>query len=251
MNTSPKSDIQAYHRHPSIHASRLKQVARSVLSYHIPVGRLNRRLFGTGYQIHCALRAVTGWSLRFLWFEPLFRSQCESVGTGFQMEQLPYIVGKGRIVVGDNVRFSGKPSMTFSSRYSAEPTLQIESGSFLGHNCAMTIARSIHIGRNSLVAGNVRISDFDGHPLDADLRRRGEPAAADDAHPVSIGNDVWIGQGAVILKGVTIGDRAVVGARAVVTADVPADVVVAGNPARIVKQLNASSAMTNHLQDAN
>ncbi len=54
---------------------------------------------------------------------------------------------------------------------------------------------------------------------------------------VHIGDDVWIGQGAIVLKGVTIGHRSVVGAGAVVTKDVPADVVVAGNPARIVKHL--------------
>ena len=53
-----------------------------------------------------------------------------------------------------------------------------------------------------------------------------------------IGDDVWIGNcGALILKGVTIGDRAIVAARSVVTKDVPPDCVVAGNPARVVKQL--------------
>lgn len=251
MSTTTKSDIQGYRHQESRRDSLLKQVARSLLSYHIPVGTINRRLFGFGYQTHCMLRAVTGWSLRFLWFEPLFRSQCKTVGSRFQMEQLPYIVGRGKILIGDGVRFSGKPSMTFSSRYSAEPILQIGDGSFLGHNCGLTIGRSIHIGRNCLVAGNVRISDFDGHPLDADLRRRGEPAAAEDVQPVSIGNDVWIGHGAIILKGVRIGDRAVIGARAVVTGDVPADAVVAGNPARIVKQLNGPTSISDHLKDAN
>ena len=54
--------------------------------------------------------------------------------------------------------------------------------------------------------------------------------------PVKIGDDVWIGQGAVILKGVKIGDRAIVGAHAVVTRDVPADAIVAGNPARLIRQ---------------
>jgi acetyltransferase-like isoleucine patch superfamily enzyme len=55
--------------------------------------------------------------------------------------------------------------------------------------------------------------------------------------PVVLGDDVWVGAGAVILKGVTVGDGAVVAARAVVTRDVPADTVVAGNPARVVKRL--------------
>jgi maltose O-acetyltransferase len=59
--------------------------------------------------------------------------------------------------------------------------------------------------------------------------------------PVRIGDDVWIGTGAVILKGVTIGARAIVGAGAVVNRDVPPDVIVAGNPARVVKNLNGEA----------
>src|SRR5207247_2133879 len=92
-------------------------------------------------------------------------------------------------------------------------------------------------GRHCLLAAGVRVFDFDGHPLDADRRRRGEPAPADAIRPVTIGDDVWIGTAAMILKGVTIGDRAVIAAGAVVARDVPADVVVAGNPAQVVKRL--------------
>jgi len=90
-----------------------------------------------------------------------------------------------------------------------------------------------------LLATGVRVFDFDGHPLDAERRRRYEPTPAEGIRPVIIGDDVWIGTGAIILKGVTIGDRAIVGAGAVVAKDVPADVVVAGNPARLVKHLTA------------
>jgi maltose O-acetyltransferase len=70
------------------------------------------------------------------------------------------------------------------------------------------------------------------HPLDA-VERRGR----ESARPIVIGDDVWIGGGAIILAGVSIGDRAVIGAGSVVTRDVPADVVVVGNPAKIVRRL--------------
>ena len=81
------------------------------------------------------------------------------------------------------------------------------------------------------------VYDLDGHPLDAERRRNGEPSPAEEIKPVVIGDDVWIGTGAVILKGVTIGDRAVIAARSVVTADVPCDVIVAGNPAKLIRNL--------------
>ena len=71
------------------------------------------------------------------------------------------------------------------------------------------------------------------HPLGASLRAQG----LEYAEPITIGDDVWLGAGAVVLPGVTIGDRAVVGAGSVVTRDVPADAVVAGNPARPMRAL--------------
>ena len=71
------------------------------------------------------------------------------------------------------------------------------------------------------------------HPLDAAVRRSG----LEYGRPVTIGNDVWIGGGARILPGVTLGDNVVVGAGAVVTKSFPSSVVIAGNPARVIKKL--------------
>ena len=109
-----------------------KGIVRKLLQWHLPVGYLNRPLFGALYQLHVALRAAAGWSIRFLWYEPLFRSQCRTIGERFWMEQLPYMTGRGEIVIGNDVRFSGKPSFAFSSRYSPRPKLSIGHGSFSG-----------------------------------------------------------------------------------------------------------------------
>ena len=79
--------------------------------------------------------------------------------------------------------------------------------------------------------------DNDGHPKDAGSRRRNEPVRPEDVRPIKIGDDVWIGTGAIVLKGVSIGDRAIVGAGAVVVRDVQPDTVVAGNPARLIRTL--------------
>jgi acetyltransferase-like isoleucine patch superfamily enzyme len=155
------------------------------------------------------------------------------------MEQLPFINGSGKIVIGEDVWLSGKPSFIFGNRWQLDPELRIGDHSFVGHRCALSVAKSVRIGRHCLLAGGVSISDYDGHPTDPVLRRT-EPAPPEAIRPVVIGDDVWIGADAIILKGVEIGDRSIVGAGSVVTRSVPPDVIVAGNPARIVRSLAAS-----------
>ena len=220
----------------------LKRTAKSILSFHLPVNVVTRPLWRSLYVLHITIRELLIWARRFFWLDPLFRSQCARVGARFQMEQLPYIVGHGRILIGSGVRLSGKPSIAFSNRSNdGEPALYIGDDTFIGHGCAFGIMRSVRIGNRCLLAGGTRIQDNDGHPLDAVERAAGKPPPADSVATVSLGDDVWIGSGATILKGVTIGPRSIIGARAVVTRDVPPDVIVAGNPARIVKELSPTA----------
>jgi acetyltransferase-like isoleucine patch superfamily enzyme len=95
---------------------------------------------------------------------------------------------------------------------------------------------SITIEDHVMIGANAKIYDTDFHSTDPILRRMKNPEAIARA-PVLVQEDAWIGAEAVILKGVTVGKRAVVAARAVVTRDVPADCVVAGVPAKVVKLL--------------
>jgi len=106
-------------------------------------------------------------------------------------------------------------------------------------------AESIRIGRSVVVSYNVTIADSDFHPHDPEQRlldsianaphgdRSTRPALV--SRPVVIDDDVWIGIGAIVLKGVHIGRGARIGAGAVVTRDVPAGATLVGNPARIVE----------------
>ena len=116
-------------------------------------------------------------------------------------------------------------------------------------NGALIMAEErIEIGSCCLISWNVGIADSDFHPLDPAARRQDALALAPylknrpprpeiRTAPVLIRDNVWIGMGAVILKGVTIGENSVVAAGAIVTRDVPPNTVVAGNPARVVKEL--------------
>lgn len=91
----------------------------------------------------------------------------------------------------------------------------------------------VRIGAQVLFGPEVVIMDCDGHAVD---RRLTDAPENLKMAPVEIGDHAWIGFGAIIMKGVRVGHHAVVAARAIVTRDVPAHAVVAGNPARVVKQ---------------
>ena len=110
----------------------------------------------------------------------------------------------------------------------------------VGEDCGFTgttlvAADRITMGDRVLVGGNASIVDFHFHPLTPEGRAENINDGA--AAPIVIGDDVFVGMEALILKGVTIGDGAVVGAGSVVTQDVPARTVVAGNPAQVVREL--------------
>ena len=100
---------------------------------------------------------------------------------------------------------------------------------FLNYSCVILDVAVVTIGDDTRIGPAVQIYTAD-HPRDAALRRSG----LESGRPVTIGDNVWIGGGAIILPGVCIGDNAIVGAGAVVTRDVPPGATVAGNPARIV-----------------
>ncbi len=104
---------------------------------------------------------------------------------------------------------------------------QIEIGDHTGASSVVISSRSqIKIGRFCKLGGNVRIFDHDFHALDPAIRRGPNDAANARSRPITIGDDVFIGTNAVILKGVTIGDRSIIGAGVVVNFDVPPDSTV-------------------------
>jgi acetyltransferase-like isoleucine patch superfamily enzyme len=182
------------------------------------------------------------------WSEPI--PPTVVFGEGFYCEtaqifrHLKSKAGRG-VVFGDHV--SCYAGCSFSIGENGTCTV----GDFTLLNGALIMAEErIEIGSHCLISWNVGIADSDFHPLDPAQRIIDAHALAPffkdrplrpklRTAPVIISDNVWIGMNAVILKGVTIGENSVVAAGAVVTKSVPANVVVAGNPAVVTKQLIA------------
>ena len=97
---------------------------------------------------------------------------------------------------------------------------------------------TITIGDNTIIGSGCMITDTDSHPILAAERNLLDWPKYTKSKPIVIGKNVFIGARSIILKGVTIGDGAVVGAGSVVTKDVPANTIVAGNPARVIKTID-------------
>lgn len=121
--------------------------------------------------------------------------------------------------------------------------ISIGSNSLINMNCTLLDTGKIIIGNNTLIGPDVKIYTA-VHPLTADERfytdGSGQSAIRTKTAPIVIGNNVWIGGGAIILPGVTIGDNAVIGAGSVVTKPIPANAVACGNPCEVKKMLKQS-----------
>ncbi|MBV9171192.1 MAG: acyltransferase [Chloroflexi bacterium] len=134
---------------------------------------------------------------------------------------LPSVKNRGRIAVENCAFFPGVRLECVEGA-----SITIGNGTYLNRNTEIVAYQRVSIGRDCKIARDVLIMDTDQHPL---------PNGDLDRAPVTIGNDVWIGARAIILKGVTIGDHAVIGAGSVVTRDIPARAIAAGVPARILR----------------
>jgi acetyltransferase-like isoleucine patch superfamily enzyme len=113
-----------------------------------------------------------------------------------------------------------------------EGVISIGAKTVLGQECTISAYQHISIGRECVVADRVMLIDFDHGMVDVERPIRVQGIYKRD---VRVGNNVWIGYGACILRGVTVGDNAVIGTNAVVTTDVPRNAVVAGVPARVIR----------------
>lgn len=184
------------------------------------------------------LRAIVFFIRSKLIAEPLLKAYATKVGRGVTAGiYVPWVLGRGELVLGDYVRFDGKISINFAASFVARPRLVIGEHTDVAHGTSFVVGREIRIGAHVQIAANCSFRDSGGHASDPESRRAGKPPADEDVKAIVVHDNVWIGNGAMILPGSEIGEGSIVAARSIVSGSVAAYTIVAGNPARRVGTL--------------
>lgn len=167
------------------------------------------------------------------------KGRCDSVGHHLNLfGGLPFISGALRISMGDNCRISGHT--TFSGRTCSQqmPELRVGNNVDIGYMTTIAVGQRVEIGNNVRIAGHAFLAGYPGHPLDAKARAAGQPETDDQVGNIILEEDVWLATNVSVLAGVRIGRGTIVATGSVVTRDLPAMVLAAGIPARVIRHLD-------------
>tara|TARA_R110002110_G_scaffold205066_7_gene417236 strand:+ start:390654 stop:391379 length:726 start_codon:yes stop_codon:yes gene_type:complete len=172
------------------------------------------------------------------WYAEYFlRPECEALGPHHTIMKPWYVhISGSRIRIGRCFTAIGEPGNRVEigvwGREEGLGRIEIGDCVLMSPGSRLSASDEIVLGNGVMLANGAYVTDSDWHTIYDRTERDTTPS------PVHIGENVWLGDHATVLKGVTIGENSVVAARAVVTRNVPANVVVAGNPAKIVKELD-------------
>lgn len=179
------------------------------------------------------------------WFKLAMKATKVRYGKNLLLKGVPVIFNKkgGKLTIGDNCVVKSSFLSNLVGLYSRTiivtrtPEAEIIIGNNVGISGATIYARkSIHIGDNTNIGGNVKILDNDFHPVETEARLADDKSKI-GTKPIVIGKNCFIGCNSIILKGTVLGDGCVVGAGAVVCGRFEPNTLIAGNPARVIKKI--------------
>jgi acetyltransferase-like isoleucine patch superfamily enzyme len=167
-------------------------------------------------------------ALRLGWLKLRFRRRLRTDGMAFVGPGVKFEIGRDAVVELGRWSWIGHGCKIRAH----EGEVRIGAKSVLGQECTISAYQHVSIGRECVIADRVMLIDFDHGVVEVERPIRLQGIYKRD---VRVGNNVWIGYGACILRGVTVGDNAIIGTNSVVTRDVPANAVVGGVPARVIR----------------
>jgi acetyltransferase-like isoleucine patch superfamily enzyme len=172
------------------------------------------------------------------WYAEYFlRPECRYLGPYHTIMKPWYVdISGGNVSIGSCFTAIGEPGNRVEigvwGRGVGQGRVEIGDCCLMSPGSRLSASDEIILGDGVMFANGAYVTDSDWHGIYDRMAR------AEESTPVHIGNNVWLGDHSTVLKGVTIGDNSVVAARAVVTRDVPANVVVGGNPAKVISELD-------------
>src|SRR5918994_3987329 len=167
-------------------------------------------------------------ALRWGWLKLRWRSRLQTDGLCFVGPRVTFEIGREATLRLGRWSWIGHGSKVRVH----EGEASIGAKSVLGQECTISAFQRVEIGRECIIADRVMLIDFDHGVVEQDRPIRQQGIYKRDVH---VGHNCWIGYGACILRGATVGDNAIVGTSTVVTKDVPANAVVGGVPARVLR----------------
>ena len=183
-------------------------------------------------------RMLTPRYARLLW-RYLWRRALTPAGRRWRSEG-PFFLGRGlelKIEPCGEVRFGRFVWIGDGTKIRChEGAVEIGAKTVMGQECTISAYQRVRIGEQCVIADRAMFIDFDHGVVEVERPIRLQGIYKRD---VEVGNNVWIGYGACILRGVSVGDNSVIGTNAVVTKDVPANAIVGGVPARIIRMREA------------
>ena len=217
----------------------LRYLHRSRTQLQFPVIPL---LHATLLKVHLCVASAWHSFWQFCYYTPLFKSRLLKAPKRLHLYSgMPQVGGWLAISIGEGCRVSGRSSLFGRTAANKQPQLKVGENVDIGWQNTIAVGSRVVLGNHVRLAGNVYLAGFPGHPLDAAARARGESETDTQVGDIVLEDNVWLATGVTVLAGVTIGRNSIIASGSVVTKDIPANVIAAGVPAKVVRQLEGET----------